>query len=78
MLIRASIEHKSDAIDKDKVFDELFRSRISIENFTYASTQMRNQWLTLLEEIHFLGVSVCQYPTAAVIVFFPFCNFSLL
>ncbi|CAF3733024.1 unnamed protein product [Rotaria magnacalcarata] len=30
---------------------------ISIDEFTYNSVNMRDSWLTLLEEIHFLGVS---------------------
>ncbi|CAF3410764.1 unnamed protein product [Rotaria socialis] len=30
---------------------------ISIDEFTYTAVNMRNSWLTLLEEIHFLGVS---------------------
>ncbi|CAF1393101.1 unnamed protein product [Adineta steineri] len=30
---------------------------ISIEKFNYSTTDMRDQWLTLLEQVHFLGVS---------------------
>ena len=33
-------------------------NRIHMENFTYSSTYMRSQWLNLLEQIHFHGVSV--------------------
>jgi len=32
--------------------------RIPIEKFTYGTTNIRNQWLTLLDQVHFLGVSV--------------------
>lgn len=31
---------------------------IPIERFTYVETGMRDRWLNLLEQIHFLGVSV--------------------
>ncbi|CAF4590511.1 unnamed protein product, partial [Rotaria sp. Silwood2] len=34
------------------------KHQIQIEKFTYSSTDMRDQWLTLLEQIHFRGVSV--------------------
>ena len=37
------------------LFDD---DRIPIEQFTYNDMIMRDQWLTLLEEIHFHGVSV--------------------
>ncbi|CAF3671346.1 unnamed protein product [Rotaria sp. Silwood1] len=33
------------------------KQQIPIEKFTYSSTDMRDQWLTLLEQIHFHGVS---------------------
>ncbi|CAF2579887.1 unnamed protein product [Rotaria sp. Silwood2] len=33
------------------------KHQIQIEKFTYSSTDMRDQWLTLLEQIHFRGVS---------------------
>ncbi len=35
--------------------------RIPIENFTYSTMDMRDQWLNLLEQIHFRGVSVSKY-----------------
>jgi len=39
----------------------LYDFRIPIESFTYSKTEIRDQWLNLLEQIYFLGVSVSKY-----------------
>ena len=38
----------------------IYDCSIQIEKFTYSTTDMRDRWLSLLEDIHFLGVSVCK------------------
>ena len=60
-LLLYSFEHRLNR-SKSNVSIQLRRFldhyRIEIEKFTYSKTGMRDQWLDLLEEIHFLGVSV--------------------
>jgi hypothetical protein len=51
-------------MSKENIFSGLRRSlsdsRIPIEKFNYNTMDIRDQWLDLLEQIHFLGVSVSK------------------
>jgi hypothetical protein len=62
-LLLYSFEHPLN-MSKGNIFSglrgSLSDSRIPIENFTYNTMDIRDQWLDLLEQIHFLGVSVSK------------------
>jgi hypothetical protein len=62
LLIHASIAEKY-SFSKGELFPSFtdnvsFYDSIPIEQFTYTTTSIRDRWLTLVDDIHFLGVSV--------------------